>query len=100
MSIQAAFPLTPLQEGMLYHTIRDPAAGVYHVQCTAVLDGRLITEHLGRAWELATARHGALRTFFTWEGRERPLQVVRRNAIPRVEFLDWRDRDGMTQSTE
>ena len=90
-NIQAAFPLTPLQEGMLYHTIRDPALGVFHVQCTAWLDGPLVIEHFTRAWELATERHAALRTFFAWEGRERPLQVVRSVASINVQVMDWRD---------
>jgi non-ribosomal peptide synthetase component F len=98
-SIEAAFPLTPLQEGMLYHTIREPAAGVFHVQCTALLDGPLVPEHFARAWELATTRHSALRTFFAWEGRERPLQVVRPRAVPDVQLVDWRDLDEATQAT-
>jgi amino acid adenylation domain-containing protein len=97
-SIEAAFPLTPLQEGMLYHTIRDPAAGTYHVLCSAVLDGDLDSEHFARAWELAVERHAALRTFFTWEGRERPLQAVRGTANVDVERLDWRDRSEVAQA--
>jgi len=91
-SIEAAFPLTPLQEGMLYHTIRDPAAGVYHVQCSAVLEGELEPEHFARAWEIAAARHAALRTFFAWAGRERPLQVVRSSVAVSVDWMDWRER--------
>ena len=92
-SIEAAFPLTPLQEGMLYHTIREPASGLFHVQCTGVLEGKLEAEHFVRAWELAVARHPALRTFLTWAGRERPLQVVRAHAELDVELLDWSDLD-------
>ena len=97
-AIEAAFPLTPLQEGMLYHTIRDPAAGVFHVQCTAVLDGPFAAEHFARAWQLATVRHAALRTFFAWEGRERPLQVVRPHVVPEVETIDWCGADNATQA--
>ena len=44
-SIESAFPLTPLQEGMLYHTLREPDAGVYHAHCTATLVGDLEEEH-------------------------------------------------------
>jgi amino acid adenylation domain-containing protein len=74
---------------MLYHTIREPASGVFHVQCTAWLDGPLVVEHFARAWELAIERHPALRTFFTWQGRERPLQVVRTRVALHVEVVDW-----------
>jgi hypothetical protein len=89
-AIERAFPLTPLQEGMLYHTIRDPAEGVFHIHCTAVLDGTLVQGRFVRAWELAIARHAALRTFFTWERRERPLQVVRTHATLPITVHDWR----------
>lgn len=99
-AIEAAFPLTPLQEGMLYHTIREPAAGVFHVQCTAVLDGPLALQHFARAWELATARHATLRTFFAWEGRERPLQVVRPHVVFDVDVLDWCELDEAEQLAE
>ena len=98
-NIQAAFPLTPLQEGMLYHTIREPASGVFHVQCTASLDGPLVVEHFARAWELATERHPALRTLFTWEGRERPLQVVRTRVALHVEVVDWSSLEESDQLT-
>ena len=97
-AIERAFPLTPLQEGMLYHTIRDPALGLFHVQCTGQLDGSLQSEPFTRAWELAIARHAALRTFFAWEGRERPLQVVRPRVAVDVALLDWRDMDERTQA--
>ena len=90
-SIESAFPLTPLQEGMLYHTLREPDAGVYHAHCTATLVGDLEEEHFRHAWRLATRRHAALRTFFAWEGRERPLQVVRSDVDLEFAFLDWRD---------
>ena len=96
-TIEAAFPLTPLQEGMLYHTIREPTAGLFHVQCSAELHGPLDAQVFARAWELATTRHAALRTFFTWEGRERPLQVVRRRVTIDIERLDWSALDDATQ---
>jgi amino acid adenylation domain-containing protein len=96
-AIEAAFPLTPLQEGMLYHTIRDPAAGLFHVQCSATLEGALVPACYAHAWELAVARHAAMRTFFSWEGRERPLQVVRPRASLAMGLSDWRAHGGGEQ---
>ena len=96
-TIDAAFPLTPLQEGMLYHTIREPSAGLFHVQCTAELHGWLDVRAFTHAWELGTQRHGALRTFFSWEERERPLQVVRTQVAIDIESLDWTALDDATQ---
>src|SRR6202044_3501108 len=34
----------------------------------------------GRAWQSVVERHPALRTAFLWQGGERPLQAVRRQA--------------------
>ena len=96
-TITAAFPLTPLQEGMLYHTVRTPGVGVYHGQCTALLEGELVEAHFRRAWALAAERHPALRTFFAWEGRERPLQVVRAQVELPIELLDWSDQSPTAQ---
>jgi len=87
--IAAAYPLTALQEGMLYHTIREPGGGAHLTQYTASLKGPLQPPAFREAWRLATERHEPLRTFFTWSGRERPLQVVRhRVELPFAE-LNW-----------
>lgn len=92
-SIQAAFPLTHLQEGMLYHALREPGSGIYHGQVTAVVEGPLDRERFRRAWELAAERHEAFRTLFAWERRERPLQVVLDDAPLDFRFLDWSPLD-------
>lgn len=99
-SIEAAFPLTPLQEGMLYHSIRSPAAGVFVVQLSALLDGPLDVAAFARAWECAAARHAAFRTFFAWEGRERPLQVVRAQVTFDASNDDWRTLDADAQAAQ
>ena len=90
-NIEAVYPLTPLQEGMLYHGMRDLESGAYHVHYTARLEGDLIREHFRRAWQLAAERHAVMRTFFTWQGRERPLQVVRKSVELPFQEEDWRE---------
>lgn len=88
-NIETAFPLTPLQEGMLYHTIRYPESSVYHGQCTATLSGPMQEDLFRQAWNLAAKRHQAFRTFFAWERREQPLQVVRERVELAWDVLDW-----------
>lgn len=91
--IERAFPLTPLQEGMLYHTLLEPRSGLYHGQCEAVLKGRLHEDAFREAWTLAAARHEVFRTAFAWERRERPLQVVLDRVSLDLRFLDWTELD-------
>jgi hypothetical protein len=96
-TIEAAYPLTALQEGMLYHTIREPDGGAYLSRYTATLRGALRPAVFRQAWALAAARHEPLRTFFTWNARERPLQVVRRQVDLAFSELTWVGQPRETQ---
>jgi amino acid adenylation domain-containing protein len=87
-NVEDVYPLTPLQEGMLFHTLEAPGSGVYIERLSCELRGDLDPAAFRAAWEAALARHPALRTAFLWQGLDRPLQVVRR-AVP----LPWREED-------
>ncbi|HKH46438.1 MAG TPA: amino acid adenylation domain-containing protein, partial [Thermoanaerobaculia bacterium] len=89
-NVEDIYPLTPLQSGMLFHSLMAPESGVYvnQVTCTlpADLDGRLFQQ----AWEKLVQRHAVLRTAFLWDGLEEPLQVVRKKVTLPWQDLDWR----------
>src|SRR5215218_3751712 len=89
-NVEDIYPLTPLQSGMLFHSLMAPESGVYvnQVTCTlpADLDGRLFRQ----AWERLVERHEALRTAFLWEGIDEPLQAVRKQVSLPWRELDWR----------
>ncbi|HLO02126.1 MAG TPA: amino acid adenylation domain-containing protein [Symbiobacteriaceae bacterium] len=92
------YPLAPLQEGILFHTVLDPASGTYVVQLTCLVDGRLDVDAFRTAWQRVVDRHPALRTLFLWEKREKPVQVVRQEAEVPWELLDWSDASAAEQS--
>ncbi len=88
--IEAIYPLSPMQEGMLFHTLYAPGSGVYCVQLNYTLQGRLNVAAFQQSWQQVMQRHAVLRTMFMWERRENPLQVVRRQVkLPWTEY-DWR----------
>jgi NRPS condensation-like uncharacterized protein len=60
------------------------------VQLTCPLYGALDVEAFKRAWQRVVDRHPILRTLFTWEGRDEPLQIVRSQVELPWEHLDWR----------
>jgi amino acid adenylation domain-containing protein/non-ribosomal peptide synthase protein (TIGR01720 family) len=72
-------PLTPMQEGMLFHHLREPLADPYVSQIALELAGEVDPDLLARAWQGALEIHPALRASFLWEGLERPVQIIRRN---------------------
>ena len=86
-------PLSPLQEGMLFHSVEESDPGAYVEQMAWTFEGALDTRAFEAAWQAVLERHPALRAGFAWEGLERPLQIVRRHAPAPWEHLDWRRLD-------
>ncbi|MFD4474910.1 amino acid adenylation domain-containing protein [Streptomyces sp. NPDC058471] len=83
------WPLSPLQEGMLFHaTFDEEGPDVYQSQRLMALDGPLDVGRLRAAWEALLTRHEALRASFHRPESGEAVQVVAR----RVE-LPWREAD-------
>jgi len=76
--IEALYELSPMQQGMLFHTLYDAHAGAYFDQVSGTLRGNLDTTAFACAWQQVVARHPILRTAFYWEELDKPLQVVHR----------------------
>jgi amino acid adenylation domain-containing protein len=86
------YPLTPLQEGILFHATANPDSRVYFGQVSCPVSGRIDLGKLQQAWQKAVARHPVLRTSFFWEHLDRPMQVVRGTAEPVWRSVDWRNQ--------
>lgn len=88
--IEDFYPLSPMQAGMLFHTLLSPNTGVYVEQTTCPVTGELNASVFRRAWERVAERHSVLRTFLVWEDLKNPIQMVRRKIeIPLAQY-DWR----------
>ncbi|HYH45587.1 MAG TPA: condensation domain-containing protein, partial [Thermoanaerobaculia bacterium] len=87
------YPLSPLQQGMLFHSLLAPGTGVYVVQGVSTLAGAVDPDLLRRAWQGALDRHPILRTAFLWQGLAEPLQAVHRRADLPFTIDDWRHLD-------
>jgi amino acid adenylation domain-containing protein/non-ribosomal peptide synthase protein (TIGR01720 family) len=88
--IEDLYPLSPMQEGMLFHSIYGADSGIYTTQLVCELNGRLNEDTFERAWQAAVDAHAVLRTGFEWEAVEEPVQVVRRSVKVRLKREDWR----------
>jgi amino acid adenylation domain-containing protein/non-ribosomal peptide synthase protein (TIGR01720 family) len=85
------FPLSALQEGLLFHHLLDPGHDAYVLQTCIVFDGGVDADALSRSFQVLADRHDALRTSFLWEDVPRPLQIVHRHVdFPFVQ-MDWSD---------
>ncbi|MGQ9371958.1 amino acid adenylation domain-containing protein, partial [Azospirillum sp. A39] len=86
------YPLTPLQQGILFHGLYEPGGAAYLNQIAVTVDA-LDPDRFAAAWQAAVERHDVLRSAVLWQdGAAVPVQVVLRNAEFRPEVLDWRGR--------
>ncbi|NRQ31710.1 amino acid adenylation domain-containing protein [Nonomuraea sp. NN258] len=89
--IEDVWPLSPLQEGMLFHAALgapDEGADVYTVQTALEIDGPLNAERLRETWQAMVARHAALRACFRYVSGAQLVQVVAREVK-----IPWRESD-------
>ncbi|ODG96162.1 non-ribosomal peptide synthetase [Nostoc sp. KVJ20] len=89
-NIEDLYELSPMQQGMLFHTLYAPESEVYFEQLLCTLSGELNFSAFVQAWQLVVARHSALRSSFYWEEIEKPLQMVSKQVDLPWEKLDWR----------
>jgi hypothetical protein len=95
--IEDAYPLTPVQEGMLFYTLADPEAGHYVEQFLCRIRGDLELDTLYQSWHRLVARHPALRSTIHWTDFDRPCQVIHSRVESPVNYQDWR---GLTPSQQ
>ncbi|HEV7516277.1 MAG TPA: amino acid adenylation domain-containing protein, partial [Thermoanaerobaculia bacterium] len=98
--IEDLYPLSPVQQGMLFHTLQDPGSGVYVEQLGLTLDVDLDVALFVRAWQELADRHAILRTAFFWDGLEEPLQVVFSGLELDWRLEDWRSLAAAEQRAE
>ncbi|SFW40961.1 condensation domain-containing protein, partial [Nitrosovibrio sp. Nv17] len=90
--LEDLYPLSPMQAGMLFHSLYAPDGSAYLNQIRLDIEG-LDAARFREAWQGLQARHDILRTGFLTQ-RERLLQWVARDvALPFAEH-DWRARAG------
>ena len=92
-NVADVYPLSPMQQGILFHSITAPDSGVYFEQAIFRVTGALDVATFRRVWATLTERHEILRTCFLWEGLDEPVQVVRGHVSIPLHEEDWRGLD-------
>ncbi|HKH46212.1 MAG TPA: amino acid adenylation domain-containing protein, partial [Thermoanaerobaculia bacterium] len=88
--IEDIYPLTPMQQGLLFHALYAPESESYFEQLGCRLRGKLDPAAFRRAWQRLVDRHPVLRTAFEWEETDEPVQVVFRQVELTIAEHDWR----------
>ncbi|WP_447739004.1 non-ribosomal peptide synthase/polyketide synthase [Pseudomonas laurentiana] len=94
------YPLSSMQQGMLFYTLQRSEAALYINQASVEVEG-LEIERFVAAWNEVIARHDILRTSF-WSAATlaEPLQIVHRRIELPLRMLDWRGRSSTAEDLQ
>src|SRR2546429_5090167 len=99
--LEASYPLSPMQQGMLLHGLHDRDGGAYIQQMVCVLSEPVAVPLLVKAWQHLITRHAQLRTSFWWAAADgpgdEPIQQVHRHADLTFTIDDWSSSDPEAQ---
>jgi iturin family lipopeptide synthetase B len=98
------YPLSPMQEGILFHSLLSPDSDHYFQQVSCRISGELDIAEVERSMNDLLARYDVLRTLFLDSGWQRPLQLVLQERKIDFSYKDVQDacaggmRDAVVQS--
>jgi amino acid adenylation domain-containing protein len=88
-NIEAVYPLSPMQQGMLFHSLYAENSGFYFEQTTCLLTGDLDVDAFKKSWQSALDKFDILRTSFSWKSLDDVAQVVHGQVSLPFEMFDW-----------
>ncbi|MGH3854188.1 MAG: amino acid adenylation domain-containing protein, partial [Pseudonocardiaceae bacterium] len=98
--VEDLYPLTPLQAGMVFHSLLDNGSAAYVDQIRLRISGISDPHALGAAWQRTLERTPLLRSAVVWDGVDEPLQVVHRQVAVPIAYHDWRELDERERDQE
>jgi len=98
--ITDVYPLSPMQQGILFHGLNEPQGAAYTNQLRVDV-GQLDAGRFRAAWQQTVEAHDILRTAFVWpQGMSAAVQVVLDNVqMPWAEH-DWQYRSDLAQALD
>jgi non-ribosomal peptide synthase protein (TIGR01720 family) len=98
--VEDFYPLTPAQQGILFHALFAPNSGAYCQQFDYLIKGGLDVAAFKRAWRAVIERNQTFRTAFVWHGLAEPVQVVFRRADLPIKEYDLKGLEPAAQHDE
>ncbi len=90
--IEDIIALTPMQEGMLFHYLKDPEDNHYFEQLCLDISGTVDIEIFKKTWNFIIEQNEMLRALFQWEKLKNPVQVFLKEHKIQPEYYDFSER--------
>lgn len=81
--IENMYTLTPMQKGMLFHSLAEPESSVYFEQTSFDIEGQFNVKVFEQSLHHLVERHDVLRTIFSMYIPEQPYRLYWRSSISR-----------------
>ncbi len=96
-NIADIYPLSPMQQGMLFHTLYDQDSPAYFEQFFCIIEGELVYKHIESAWNHLIDEHPVFRTVFNYKELSQPVQIVLKKRPININVYDFKDYSGEEQ---
>jgi hypothetical protein len=102
--IQNIYPLSPMQSGMLFHSLASKNSSAYFEQCVFEIKGEIDHVILEESFKLLVKRYDVFRTIFRFNKVKKPLQIVLRDRKAQIHYEDVNrlnlDKEALTRFVE
>ncbi|MEK5211661.1 plipastatin non-ribosomal peptide synthetase PpsC [Bacillus sp. FSL R5-0603] len=101
--IQDIYPLSFMQEGMLFHSLYDEQSRAYFEQASFTIHGQLDLERFQKSMDAVFDRYDIFRTAFIYKNVAKPRQVVLKQRhcpvhVEDISHLNERDKEHCTEA--
>ncbi|MFS0915990.1 amino acid adenylation domain-containing protein [Brevibacillus sp. 179-C 1.1 NHS] len=97
--MQKVYPLTPMQEGILYHSLLDPGDQSFFVQLSFGIKGDLQKPLLEQSLQHLIMRNDIFRTVFNTDKAKQPIQIVLEQRKSQISYTDLSSYAGQEQDS-
>ncbi|MCP5046997.1 MAG: amino acid adenylation domain-containing protein, partial [bacterium] len=88
-NLEDILSLTSLQEGMLFHYLKEPGSDRYFEQLSLEISGRMETGLTGEAWNVVIRSNEMLRSVFRWDNVPEPVRMVLKEYKLQPKYTDF-----------
>jgi hypothetical protein len=96
-NIEDIVALTPMQDGMLFHYLKEPEMDYYFEQLCLDISGKIDFSLFEQAWNRVIERNEMLRTLFRWEKMKAPAQIILKQYRLKPAYIDLSNKKSLQE---
>ncbi|MBG9789532.1 non-ribosomal peptide synthetase/type I polyketide synthase [Brevibacillus laterosporus] len=99
-NVEDIMGLSPVQEGMLFHFLKEPELEQYHEQLSLTISGKLDLAVFKQAWNDVIQANEMLRALYRWREVNQPVQVILKEHQIVFDCYDFSDLPSAEQTKQ